>query len=127
MTTIKITPHPKRAREVARVSGENPLFSLRNNIDRMFDSYLRGFGIEPSGIAASLFNPNIDVADNGPGIPEEDKEKLFLPYFSTKDGGTGLGLAIASKIIKEHMGYLRVRDNEPRGTVFTIEIPLREG
>ncbi|HWR59565.1 MAG TPA: ATP-binding protein [Thermodesulfovibrionales bacterium] len=69
----------------------------------------------------------IDVADNGPGIREDDKDKLFLPYFSTKDGGTGLGLAIASKIIKEHMGYLRVRDNEPRGTVFTIEIPVREG
>ncbi len=69
----------------------------------------------------------IGVADNGPGIREEDKEKLFLPYFSTKDGGTGLGLAIASRIIKEHMGYLRVRDNEPRGTVFTVEIPVREG
>lgn len=69
----------------------------------------------------------IHVADNGPGIREEDKEKLFLPYFSTKDGGTGLGLAIASRIIREHMGYLRVRDNEPQGTVFTIEIPVREG
>ncbi len=69
----------------------------------------------------------IGVADNGPGIREEDKEKLFLPYFSTKDGGTGLGLAIASRIIKEHMGYLRVRDNEPQGTVFTVEIPVREG
>ncbi len=69
----------------------------------------------------------INVADNGPGIREEDKEKLFLPYFSTKDGGTGLGLAIASRIVKEHMGYLRVRDNEPQGTIFTIEIPVREG
>ena len=69
----------------------------------------------------------IHVADDGPGIREEDKEKLFLPYFSTKDGGTGLGLAIASKIIKEHMGYLRVKDNEPHGTVFTIEMPIKEG
>ncbi|MGD0886445.1 MAG: ATP-binding protein [Thermodesulfovibrionales bacterium] len=69
----------------------------------------------------------IDVADDGPGIREEDKERLFLPYFSTKDGGTGLGLAIASRIIAEHRGYLRVGDNEPRGTVFTIEIPIKEG
>lgn len=69
----------------------------------------------------------IDVADNGPGIREEDKEKLFLPYFSTKKEGTGLGLAIASKIIREHMGYLRVRDNVPGGTVFTIELPIKEG
>ncbi|HXX57868.1 MAG TPA: ATP-binding protein, partial [Thermodesulfovibrionales bacterium] len=69
----------------------------------------------------------IDVADNGPGIREEDKEKLFLPYFSTKDGGTGLGLAIASKIVADHRGYLRVKDNEPQGTVFTIEMPISEG
>lgn len=68
----------------------------------------------------------IDVADDGPGIKEEDKEKLFLPYFSTKSGGTGLGLAIASKIIREHMGFLRVNDNEPKGTVFTIDMPLKE-
>jgi len=69
----------------------------------------------------------IDVADNGPGIREEDKEKLFLPYFSTKKEGTGLGLAIANKIIREHRGHLRVRDNEPRGTVFTVEMPIKEG
>jgi two-component system nitrogen regulation sensor histidine kinase NtrY len=69
----------------------------------------------------------IDVADDGPGIREEDKEKLFLPYFSTKKEGTGLGLAIASRIIREHMGDLRVRDNMPRGTVFTIEMPIKEG
>lgn len=68
----------------------------------------------------------IDVADNGPGIKEEDKEKLFLPYFSTKKGGTGLGLAIADRVVTEHMGYLRVRDNIPRGTVFTIELPIKE-
>ncbi len=69
----------------------------------------------------------IDVADDGPGIREEDKDKLFLPYFSTKKEGTGLGLAIASRIIREHMGYLRVRDNMPRGTVFTVEMPIKEG
>ncbi|MEW6163005.1 MAG: ATP-binding protein [Nitrospirota bacterium] len=68
----------------------------------------------------------INIADNGPGIKDEDKEKLFLPYFSTKKNGTGLGLAIASRIITEHRGYIRVRDNEPRGTIFTIEIPIRE-
>ncbi|HYA11831.1 MAG TPA: ATP-binding protein, partial [Thermodesulfovibrionales bacterium] len=66
---------------------------------------------------------SIDIADNGPGIRDEDKEKLFLPYFSTKKDGTGLGLAIANRIIAEHRGYIRVKDNEPKGTVFTIEIP----
>lgn len=68
----------------------------------------------------------INVADNGPGIIDEDKEKLFLPYFSTKKEGTGLGLAIAARVITEHMGYLRVRDNIPKGAVFTIELPIKE-
>jgi two-component system nitrogen regulation sensor histidine kinase NtrY len=69
----------------------------------------------------------VDVADNGPGIREEDKERLFLPYFSTKKEGTGLGLAIAHRIVREHMGHIRVRDNVPQGTVFTIEMPIKEG
>jgi len=70
---------------------------------------------------------SIDIADNGPGIGDEDKEKLFLPYFSTKKDGTGLGLAIANRIIAEHRGYIRLRDNEPQGTIFTIEVPIRAG
>jgi two-component system nitrogen regulation sensor histidine kinase NtrY len=69
----------------------------------------------------------IDIADNGPGIREEDKEKLFLPYFSTKRDGTGLGLAIASRVVAEHRGYIRVKDNKPTGTIFTIELPMKEG
>jgi two-component system nitrogen regulation sensor histidine kinase NtrY len=69
----------------------------------------------------------IEVADNGPGIRDEDKERLFLPYFSTRKDGTGLGLAIANRIISEHGGRIRVRDNEPKGTVFTVEIPIKEG
>ncbi|MEK7197040.1 MAG: ATP-binding protein [Nitrospirota bacterium] len=67
----------------------------------------------------------IDIADDGPGMKEEDKEKIFLPYFSTKKGGTGLGLAIANKIVTEHRGYIRLRDNAPKGTIFTIEIPIK--
>jgi two-component system nitrogen regulation sensor histidine kinase NtrY len=69
---------------------------------------------------------SVDIVDNGPGIREEDKEKLFLPYFSTKKDGTGLGLAIASRVIAEHRGYIRVRDNAPSGTIFTIELPIKE-
>jgi two-component system nitrogen regulation sensor histidine kinase NtrY len=69
---------------------------------------------------------SIDIADDGPGMAEEVKERLFQPYFSTKKNGTGLGLAIADKIISEHNGNIRVRDNEPTGSVFTIEVPMRE-
>ncbi len=65
----------------------------------------------------------IEVADEGVGIRPEDKERLFMPYFSTKARGTGLGLAIVSRIISDHGGYIRVRDNKPRGAVFVIELP----
>jgi two-component system nitrogen regulation sensor histidine kinase NtrY len=65
----------------------------------------------------------IDIADNGPGIRNEEKEKLFLPYFSGRKGGTGLGLAIANKIVVDHEGRILVRDNVPQGSIFTIEIP----
>ena len=81
MTTIKITPHPKRNRAVARVSEENPLVSLRNNIDRMFDSFLRGFDIDPFTQTASLFNPNVDVADTG----KEIRVTVEVPGMSEKD------------------------------------------
>ncbi|HEX3742377.1 MAG TPA: ATP-binding protein [Bryobacteraceae bacterium] len=63
------------------------------------------------------------VADSGPGVSPEDKEKLFLPYFSTKNRGTGLGLAIVSHIVAEHGGSIRVEDNKPTGARFTVEIP----
>jgi two-component system, NtrC family, nitrogen regulation sensor histidine kinase NtrY len=63
------------------------------------------------------------IADSGPGVSPEDKEKLFLPYFSTKNRGTGLGLAIVSHIVAEHGGQIRVEDNKPAGARFTVEIP----
>ncbi len=67
----------------------------------------------------------IRVADTGRGVPPEARDKLFLPYFSTKGRGTGLGLAIVQRIVTDHHGRLRVEDNRPRGTVFTLELPLR--
>jgi len=66
----------------------------------------------------------LKVSDNGCGIPAEDKPRLFEPYFSTKKSGTGLGLAIVSTIISDHNGYIRVRDNEPQGTHFIVELPI---
>ncbi|HEX9735933.1 MAG TPA: ATP-binding protein [Thermoanaerobaculia bacterium] len=66
----------------------------------------------------------LHVADTGRGIRAEDRDKLFLPYFSTKGRGTGLGLAIVQRIVAEHDARIRVDDNRPRGTVFTLEIPL---
>jgi len=63
------------------------------------------------------------VADSGCGVSSDDKEKLFLPYFSTKNRGTGLGLAIVSHIVAEHNAQIRVEDNQPVGARFTIELP----
>jgi two-component system nitrogen regulation sensor histidine kinase NtrY len=65
----------------------------------------------------------IEIADNGAGISDEDKQKIFLPYFSKKSSGTGLGLAIAHSIIEEHNGLISVLDNQPRGARFIIELP----
>ncbi|HFQ88657.1 MAG TPA: HAMP domain-containing protein [Desulfobulbus sp.] len=64
------------------------------------------------------------VADTGPGITEQVKLRLFEPYFSTRKSGTGLGLAITHTIVTEHNGTIRVLDNKPTGTVFTVELPL---
>ena len=67
----------------------------------------------------------LEVSDNGCGIPDEDKGRLFEPYYSTKKSGTGLGLTIVNAIVSDHNGYIRVRDNEPKGTTFLIELPVR--
>jgi nitrogen fixation/metabolism regulation signal transduction histidine kinase len=65
----------------------------------------------------------IEVADTGRGIPPRDREKLFLPDFTTKGRGTGLGLAIVSRIVADHNGTIRVEDNRPKGARFIIELP----
>jgi two-component system nitrogen regulation sensor histidine kinase NtrY len=63
----------------------------------------------------------LEISDDGCGIPDEDKERLFEPYFSTRKSGTGLGLTIVNAIISDHNGYIRIRDNKPKGTTFIIE------
>jgi two-component system nitrogen regulation sensor histidine kinase NtrY len=66
----------------------------------------------------------IDVEDNGPGIPETVRNRLFEPYFSTKQGGTGLGLSIVKRIIADHSGFIRVHSQPGGGAKFTIELPI---
>ena len=68
----------------------------------------------------------IEISDSGHGISPEDKERLFLPHFSTKERGTGLGLAIASRIVAEHNGTIRVDDNVPTGSRFVLRFPAAE-
>ena len=87
--------------------------------------------VKEVAISTSLLNTRdgveIVVADTGPGIDQELKEKLFLPYFSTKKRGTGLGLAIVGRIIEEHHGSIRVEKNSPIGARFVVELPLVNG
>ena len=67
----------------------------------------------------------LEVADTGIGIKPEDRSRLFEPYYSTKQGGTGLGLAIVSTIVADHQGFVRVKDNEPQGSRFVVELPVK--
>ena len=83
----------------------------------------RGHIVVETQLDASNSVVRVIVADNGPGIPASERDKLFLPYYSTKRRGSGLGLAIVRRIIAEHGGSIEVGDNTPRGTRFTIELP----
>jgi two-component system nitrogen regulation sensor histidine kinase NtrY len=66
----------------------------------------------------------LEIADNGPGISDEEKTRLFEPYFSTKKAGMGLGLAIVNSIIADHKGMIQIQDHQPRGAKFVIELPV---
>jgi len=111
-----------------------PAFSLdREQIKRVAINLLDNAvaAVNGNGLITveTSFNKDLKIAtlkisDNGCGIPAEDKPRLFEPYFSTKKSGTGLGLAIVSTIISDHNGYIRVRDNEPQGTHFIVELPI---
>ena len=113
------------------VRADGPL--LRSVIINLIDNAaeaLEGATVREITVATHLRTESdtieIAVADTGHGISPEDKDKLFLPHFSTKDRGTGLGLAIAARIISEHGGSLRVEDNRPAGSRFLIELPIAE-
>ena len=71
----------------------------------------------------SLRTYRIELSDEGVGIPPEDRDKLFLPYFSKTKSGTGLGLAIVNRIVSDHNGQIRVKAHYPKGTTFIIELP----
>jgi PAS domain S-box-containing protein len=86
-------------------------------------------GAPPTIIVETCHDPanavaRIVVSDNGPGISPADRDKLFMPYYSTKRRGSGLGLAIVRRIVVEHGGSIEVEDNTPAGTRFVIELPL---
>jgi len=87
------------------------------------DSVVREIEIS-TALVASRDAVEITVADSGHGVTRELKERLFLPYFSTKKRGTGLGLAIVSRIVEDHHGSIRVEENHPVGARFIVELPV---
>ncbi len=96
-----------------------------NAAEAVADSLVREVEIS-TALVGARDSVEIVVADTGPGISADAKEKLFLPYFSTKKRGTGLGLAIVGRIVEEHHGSIRVEENFPIGARFIMELPLAE-
>ncbi len=94
-----------------------------NAADAMQDSIVREITISTS-LVASRDAVALVVADTGHGVTHDVKERLFLPYFSTKQRGTGLGLAIVSRIVEDHRGSIRVEENKPVGSRFVVELPV---
>ena len=94
-----------------------------NAAEAMNDTMVREIQITTS-VLSGRDMVEIVIADSGHGITSDVKEKLFLPYFSTKQRGTGLGLAIVSRIVEEHHGSIRVEENKPVGTKFIVELPV---
>ena len=91
-----------------------------NALEAMQQALLRELRITTTLLDSGLIE--LTVADTGAGLTDEMRERLFLPYFSTKQRGTGLGLAIAAKIIQEHGGTIRAEKNEPAGAMFILEL-----
>jgi nitrogen fixation/metabolism regulation signal transduction histidine kinase len=94
-----------------------------NAAEAMQDAILKEIMISTS-LVASRDAVELIVSDTGHGVSRDVKERLFLPYFSTKQRGTGLGLAIVSRIVEDHRGSIRVEENKPVGSRFVIELPV---
>ncbi len=96
-----------------------------NAAEALHDSLVKEIAIS-TALTDGRDGVEIIVADTGHGVTSEVKEKLFLPYFSTKRRGTGLGLAIVSRIVEDHRGSIRVEENSPVGARFIVELPLAQ-
>jgi signal transduction histidine kinase len=119
---IAIGVESRLARESVVVDPEQ----IKRVLINLIDNALEACGTSGE-IAVRLWESSrgvaIEVADTGRGVPARDREKLFLPDFTTKGRGTGLGLAIVSRIVADHNGTIRVEENRPRGARFIIELP----
>ena len=112
------------AEDLAFVPGDRDLLGLAigNLVGNALDAMPEG-GVLRLVTEASVEGVRVEVADSGPGIPQEQRARLFTPYFTTKPGGTGLGLSIAQSVIADHGGRIDVQSEPGLGTVFTLTLP----
>jgi PAS domain S-box-containing protein len=98
---------------------------IDNAAEAMQGSLLRVLGVSTT-LCEDGASVEVQVSDTGHGLTDEIRERLFLPFYSTKQRGTGLGLSIAAKIVQEHGGSLRAEANSPKGARFLMRLPLME-
>jgi hypothetical protein len=98
---------------------------IDNAAEAMQGSLLRVLGVH-SSLSEDSGSVEVSISDTGHGLTDEIRERLFLPFYSTKSRGTGLGLSIAAKIVQEHGGSLRAEGNIPKGARFLLRLPLME-
>ena len=101
---------------------------IKQAMINLFDNAISAMKDQGNIIVTLIHDPILkmvilEVVDDGSGISDEDKTRLFEPYFSTKKSGMGLGLTIVSTIVADHNGRIRVQDNHPHGAKFVIELP----
>ena len=119
---VAIALEDRLPRRPYRLDGQQVQRVLVNLLDNALEACAAGGTIVLS-LEERSGTLTIQVSDTGSGIGPEDREKIFLPDFSTKPGSSGLGLAIVSRIVADHRGTIRWEENRPRGSRFVIEIP----
>ena len=127
---VRIKHLPGTALPLVMADPEAMKRALSNLIDNaaeaMTGSLLKEIHISTAFSESAEGMVQISVADTGPGVTDEMRERLFLPYFSTKQRGTGLGLTIVAKIVAEHQGTIHTEKNSPSGARFVIELPIAQ-
>ena len=126
----RFTFEPDQALPLLALDREGIKRAVINMLDNAVAALTPPNGVEPRIDIRTRYDRamgivGLEVADTGCGIDPNARTRLFEPYFSTKQGGTGLGLAIVSTIVADHQGFVRVKDNEPRGSRFVIELPVK--
>jgi signal transduction histidine kinase len=116
------------AADLPLVQGDRDLLAraLGNLVSNALDA-LDGAGTLTLRTARQPDGVRVDVEDTGPGLSEEQRTRLFTPYYTTKRGGTGLGLAIVQGIVSDHGGRIEVTSAPGAGTAFTLFLPAQQG